>query len=611
MRPNIHQLSCLIRRHAERCDDERSDADLLALFSETRDEAAFEQLLRRYGSMVYAICRRALPTADAEDAYQATFLALVRRCRTVRRGGALGGWLHATATHAAAQIVRRNRRREAREQALARAEAAEPGATGDAELARILDEELAGLPVRYRDPIVLCRVRGATLAAAAEDLGLSVAGVWKRVQRGENLLRDRLVRRGVAAPVAGLAAVWVTPPNLWAARPELLDVARGTLARGSARSAALPAAWWCAGGVVALGAALAALAAAGTVPAAAPHVTAPVRTVPASLPVGVAAKAEPGKGWTVIRGVVTDADGRAVPKAKLGLRAHGDDIVLTERSDASGGYRFVVPDLFWNESDSVSVTALEPAHPHVRVPVLPPFEETRRVIPVRLAAAPRARPVADPVEAPGTAPRGTVSGNPLATGTVLGGRVVDGTTGRPVAGARVRFLAGGVWGHRDPVVPPVATDAEGRYAITVPHRNGTLAITASDDYRLLVRDATVPNPIAGEATELLGIARGGPELPTVRLPRGGVIRGTVRFPDGTPLAAGSVWCAERFGTLEPRSHRPIPVVGGEFTIRGCDPGRTYSVVVTDGESRYAAAATLKVTDREPLLTLSAVDVRPE
>lgn len=682
MRPNIHKLSCLIRRHAERCDDETGDAELLARFAETRDEVAFEQLLRRYGSMVYAVCRRALHTsADAEDAFQATFLSLVRKSRTVKRGGALGGWLHSTAIRSAAQIVRRNRRREARELVLARSEFSE-AIPSDDELGRILDEELADLPARYRDPIVLCRVRGVTLAAAAEDLGLSVAGVWKRVQRGEDLLRERLSRRGVTAPAAGLAAVWMSNAILSANEPQLHELLRAALARETAK-AAVPAAWWCVGGATALGVALAVVVSLRDGPANPPPTVSAVPAMPVAMPLEIPAKDGAPRAWTVIRGVVIDVDGRALPNAKLGLRAHGTAIVMTEKSDENGGYRFVVPNLFWNEADSVSLTVIEPACPHVRVPILPPFEETRRVIPVRLTPPPAAnaaaalpiRVVAGQVTAADTGkpvanalvelgsdavPGGKVSMRTTAegryslaapdrpvlwvrvvppegsahlsmsksvranagmgpavadvalpVGQALEGAVVD-HEGRPVGGARVRYLSGGVWNPSAPQATEATTDADGKYAIAVPNRNGTIAVTASDNFRLLVRDATMAQPIPGEASALLGIAgKSGTKLPAIRLEPGAVIRGSVRFADGTPLATGSVWCDERFGTMEPRSQRAIPVVDGQFAIRGCDPRRTYSVVVTDRDSRYIAAATLKATDEETVLTLTPVEPRPE
>src|SRR5207302_310442 len=78
------------------------DAELLGQFAHTRDESAFAELLRRHGPMVWAVCRHLLPNdADAEDAFQATFLALVRSAGSIRRGAALGGWLHGVAVRTA------------------------------------------------------------------------------------------------------------------------------------------------------------------------------------------------------------------------------------------------------------------------------------------------------------------------------------------------------------------------------------------------------------------------------------------------------------------------------------------------------------------------------
>ena len=85
------------------------DADLLARFLDHRDEPAFEALVRRHGPMVRAVCRAALANpADADDAFQATFLVLVRRAGAIRNRSAVGGWLYRVAYRAARKLVRRS-----------------------------------------------------------------------------------------------------------------------------------------------------------------------------------------------------------------------------------------------------------------------------------------------------------------------------------------------------------------------------------------------------------------------------------------------------------------------------------------------------------------------
>jgi DNA-directed RNA polymerase specialized sigma24 family protein len=91
------------------------DGQLLARYAADRDEAAFAALVARHGPMVLATCRAVLRhEPDVEDAFQATFLVLARKARTVRAGEALGGWLHRVAYRVALEASVRARRRRRR-----------------------------------------------------------------------------------------------------------------------------------------------------------------------------------------------------------------------------------------------------------------------------------------------------------------------------------------------------------------------------------------------------------------------------------------------------------------------------------------------------------------
>ncbi|MFO0852707.1 MAG: sigma-70 family RNA polymerase sigma factor [Gemmataceae bacterium] len=189
-----------------------ADADLLRRFAESRDEAAFAELVRRHGPAVYRVCRR-LVGPHADDAFQATFLILATRARAVREPGAVGGWLIGVAGRVARQM-RKAEGRHARwrvggvsplverpggwQQQGANA----PRSPETADLARVLDEELTRLPDRLRGPAVLCLVEGRTQEQAAADLGGSVRTVRRRLDEARALLRLRLERRGVVPAVA-------------------------------------------------------------------------------------------------------------------------------------------------------------------------------------------------------------------------------------------------------------------------------------------------------------------------------------------------------------------------------------------------------------------------
>ncbi len=201
----------LVLRQAEQLSgapDVAPDGDLVRRFVATRDEPAFAELLRRHGPMVWAACRQLLPAhADAEDAFQATFLALTQSARSIRRGDAVGGWLHGVAVRAATKLRRSAARRRQREERAAGGEADRslPGATWDALLAAV-HEEVGRLPDPLRTAFVLCDLEGVPQPDAAARLGWKAGTLTGRLCRARQLLLDRLTGRGLA-PAAAVGAV--------------------------------------------------------------------------------------------------------------------------------------------------------------------------------------------------------------------------------------------------------------------------------------------------------------------------------------------------------------------------------------------------------------------
>jgi RNA polymerase sigma factor (sigma-70 family) len=181
-----------VLRHLRGALDDATDCQLLQRFLASRDEQAFEALVRRHGPMVLGICGRVLGNADdAEDAFQATFLVLARRAASVRKRGALGSWLYGVARHVALHAKRAAARRRAREaKAMPRAESKRD------DLREVLDLELERLPEKYRAPLVLCDLEGRTRKEAARQLGLPQGTVASRLARGRTLLARRLSRHG-------------------------------------------------------------------------------------------------------------------------------------------------------------------------------------------------------------------------------------------------------------------------------------------------------------------------------------------------------------------------------------------------------------------------------
>jgi RNA polymerase sigma factor (sigma-70 family) len=202
-----------------------SDGQLLERFINLRDEAAFEQLMQRHGSMVLGVCRRVLTgEQDVADAFQATFLVLLRRARAIRHSRALGSWLYRVAFSAAVKARASAIRQEALKKHMAGIlQTVPPPGDGGRELRAVLDEELQRLPDKYRSPLVLCYLEGRSNEQAATELGWSKGTVSGRLARARELLRGRLTRRGLALPSSFLAAELAqeaVPANLQAAAAE-------------------------------------------------------------------------------------------------------------------------------------------------------------------------------------------------------------------------------------------------------------------------------------------------------------------------------------------------------------------------------------------------------
>jgi RNA polymerase sigma factor (sigma-70 family) len=221
------------------------DRALVNRYASHNDQAAFAELVRRHGPLVWAACLRvAGHRQDAEDAFQAAFLVLVRRCAAIRNLDLLGNWLYGVAVRVAMKARRSAARRRAREvQVPTMPDPPSPAVEADTDLGPVLDEELAALPAWYRDAVVLCDLRGVSRDEAARLLGVPEGTLSSRLANGRKRLAARLAKRGVALSAAavpsalGQGARAAVPPELVAAVCRVangsavpLDVTR--LARG-------------------------------------------------------------------------------------------------------------------------------------------------------------------------------------------------------------------------------------------------------------------------------------------------------------------------------------------------------------------------------------------
>jgi RNA polymerase sigma factor (sigma-70 family) len=184
------------------------DGELLGCFIERRDEAAFAALVKRHGPMVWGVCRRLLSRHDAEDAFQAAFLVLVRKAASIAPRELVGNWLYGVAHQTALQARRTAARRRAREvqvTVMPDAAAVQPDRWPDVQ--PLLDQELSRLPDIYRAVIVLCELEGRTRKEVARQLEVPEGTVAGRLARARALLAKRLSARGVVLSGGALAVL--------------------------------------------------------------------------------------------------------------------------------------------------------------------------------------------------------------------------------------------------------------------------------------------------------------------------------------------------------------------------------------------------------------------
>jgi RNA polymerase sigma factor (sigma-70 family) len=446
-----------------------SDPELLGRFTGSGDESAFTALVRRHGPLVLGVCRRVLGNhADAEDAFQATFLVLARKAMSIARQTSLPCWLYRVAYHTAARARQLLASRRAHEARARRAEAGDPLAevTGR-ELVGVLDEELGRLSERLRAPLVLCYLEGKTRDEGARALGWSLGTFKRRLEQGRTRLRQRLARRGLALPGTLLAAGICSdgasacvPSSLSdatvraaLAAPGPVATAASVLARATLHGM-LAARLRTAAAVLLLVCGLSAGVLLWAAPLLGPQAPAPGEGKPSQAKTPAP---QTGPKEILVAGRVLDADGNPVPGARVGvlavpadprklMDADGEHMVVLEqaKTSADGRYRVRAPRPTGQELYPTMLLARAPGHGAGFVPV------------------PSAKGPAD---------------IRLPREQVLRGRLID-LQAQPQAGVKVEvgFVAlkqgEKMVGVVQPLPPsplwfaPAVTDAEGRFRLT-------------------------------------------------------------------------------------------------------------------------------------------------
>jgi RNA polymerase sigma factor (sigma-70 family) len=181
-----------------------TDGFLVDQFLTTQNPAAFAALMERHGPYLLGLCRRlTCHTQDAEDVFQACFLELVRKARSISRTGSVVAWLHTVAVRLARRARLRRECRQKKEAAAVKPISINTDDLTWREVRRVLEEEVAQLPGELRSPVILCLFQELTQEEAAVRLQLNPRTLRDRLQRGRAQLRTRLTRRGITLAVLG------------------------------------------------------------------------------------------------------------------------------------------------------------------------------------------------------------------------------------------------------------------------------------------------------------------------------------------------------------------------------------------------------------------------
>jgi len=442
-----------------------TDVQLLTQFIDDRDPVAFEALLARHGPMVLSVCLGVLrDPSDAEDAFQATFLVMLKRAGTIRGRHALGGWLYQVAHRVAIQANMGAARRRIHEKEAGQMAAAmtSSGSNPAHELLRSLHDEVARLPEKQRLAVVLCDMEGKTQTQAALELEWSERTLRRRLAEARERLKARLARRGQVLQ-SGMSEVLLiqgarsTVPAAWseATVRAALATVNHTMTVGVVSAAAkqlaqevskvmllqkltLASATLLAAGLIGWGASAALVSPGQEAPqgVTAPPATAIRRTANNAVPQPNPASADT-TGTFVVRGRVLDPDGKPVAGAEIYVRHFAeiqwlsiDPMAVRQKgrvavADGDGRFHF---DIDKTLGDG-------------------PFDGSPRWLKAQIAAAaPRFAPAW--IEAGDVVKKGEATLQLARDDVPVRGRVLD-SQGRPVAGVVVRIQL--IWEVKDGV----------------------------------------------------------------------------------------------------------------------------------------------------------------
>ncbi|MGC3958147.1 MAG: sigma-70 family RNA polymerase sigma factor [Verrucomicrobiota bacterium] len=200
-----------------------SDWELLQRYRRNQAEEAFAELVRRYVNLVYSAALRQIRTPQlAEEIAQSVFSDLARNAAQLRADTVLAAWLHQVTRRTAIDVLRREARRQLREQIATQMNAINTPDANWTHIEPLLDEAVSALDEVDRVAVVLRYFENKSLREVGLQLGVTDDAAQKRVSRAVERLREFFAKRGVTAGASGLAvlisanAVQAAPASLGA-----------------------------------------------------------------------------------------------------------------------------------------------------------------------------------------------------------------------------------------------------------------------------------------------------------------------------------------------------------------------------------------------------------
>ncbi len=185
-----------------------TDLELLARYTRHQAEDAFAELVRRHLDLVHSAALRQVRSPHlAEEVAQTAFISLARHAHRLAPDTVLTAWLYQVTRRTAIDVVRREARRQLREQIATEMKAMHATTDDWSDIEPLLDDAMQALDETDRTAVLLRYFENKSLREVGAILGASENAAQKRLVRAVERLRDFFAQRGVTVGASGLVMV--------------------------------------------------------------------------------------------------------------------------------------------------------------------------------------------------------------------------------------------------------------------------------------------------------------------------------------------------------------------------------------------------------------------